>query len=183
MPGSEFDSLLKIYRAIELRVEVLMSSICAPHCRVCLTPCCRIAICREAVESPFLLAVHGAKQAFDPTSGYLGATGCTLGAGRPPVCHAFLCAPILHQQSSDQRRFALQCLGDLTGYLGKRVWLNRHLVEAITDSDLLKANHSSFQQRLATGANVMDVLESYFAHDLALNEREIAQLSVIRKPT
>ena len=122
--------MLAAYRSLELRVEVLMSAACTPFCKVCPTPCCRTAICREAAESPFLLAVHGSRQTFDAKSGYLGATGCKLGAGRPPVCHAFICGRILSEQKSDHRRFALECLGDLIGYLGKRVWLKRLLKPA-----------------------------------------------------
>jgi hypothetical protein len=180
--SGEFESLLEDYRSIELRVEALMSGACAPHCRVCPTPCCRVAICKEAVESPFLLAVHGSEQPFDPTNGYLSATGCTLGAGRPPVCHAYICDRILNHQTSDQQRFALECLGDLVGYMGKRLWLKRHLVEALSDADLLRVNHATFRSRLENAAEVMEILESYFARDRTLDEAEIACLGLIRKP-
>ena len=182
MTDPDFESLLGAYRALELRVEALMSDACTPFCKVCPTPCCRIAICREAAESPFLLAVHGSRQAFDAKRGYLGATGCTLGAGRPPVCHAFICGRILSQQPGEQRRFALECLGDLIGYLGKQVWMKRHLVEALSDTDLRKANRTSFRSRLTTGAAVMDILESYFARDRDLDEAEIDSLAIVRKP-
>jgi hypothetical protein len=183
MTDPDSESLLDAYRALELRVEILMSAACTPFCKVCPTPCCRISICKEAAESPFLLAVHASKQAFDPIRGYLGATGCTLGAGRPPVCHAFICGRILRQQPGEQRRFALECLGDLVGYLGKQVWMKRHLVEALTDADLRKANRTTFLARLTTGAEVMDILESYFARDRDLDEVEIACLALVRKPS
>ena len=182
MTDPDFESLLDLYRTLELRVEALMSDACTPFCKVCPTPCCRIAICKEAAESPFLLAVHGSKQAFDAKRGYLGATGCTLGAGRPPVCHAFICGRILSHQPDEQRRFALECLGDLVGYLGKQVWMKRHLVEALSDADLRKANRTTFHARLTTGAEVMDILESYFDRDRDLDDVEIACLATVRKP-
>lgn len=182
MIDPDFESLLDAYRTLELRVEFLMSETCTPFCRVCPTPCCRIAICKEAAESPFLLAVHGSKQAFDAKRGYLGTTGCTLGAGRPPVCHAFICGRILSHQSDETRRFALECLGDLVGYLGKQVWMKRHLVEALMEADLRKANRTTFQARLTTGAEAMDILESYFKRARDLDEAEIARLAMIRKP-
>jgi hypothetical protein len=182
MTDPDFETLLDAYRNLELRVAILMSAACTPYCKVCPTPCCRIAICKEAAESPFLLAVHGSKQDFDAKRGYLGATGCTLGAGRPPVCHAFICGRILSQQADEQRRFALECLGDLVGYLGKQVWMKRHLVEALSDTDLRKANRTTFQARLTTGAEVMDILESYFNRDDDLDKVEIARLAMIRKP-
>ena len=182
MIDPDFESLLDAYRTLERRVEILMSAACTPFCKVCPHPCCRIAICKEAVDSPFLLAVHGSKQAFDAGRGYLGATGCTLGAGRPPVCHAFICGRILSHQPDEQRRFALECLGDLVGYLGKQVWMKRHLVEALSDADLAKANRTTFQARLTTGAEAMDILESYFNRARDLDEAEIASLAMIRKP-
>jgi hypothetical protein len=182
MTDPDFDFMLEDYRSLELRVEVLMAAACTPSCKVCPTPCCRIAICREAVESPFLRAVHGSKQAFDTHHGYLGAAGCTLGAGRPPVCHAFICGRILSRQAGDQQRFALECLGDLIGYLGKQVWLKRHLVEALSKSDLRKSNKATFKTRLATGAVALDILESYFARDREFEQDELTLLAAIRKP-
>jgi hypothetical protein len=182
MTAADFEPMLAAYRSLELRVEVLMSAACTPFCKVCPTPCCRTAICREAAESPFLLAVHGSRQTFDAKSGYLGATGCKLGAGRPPVCHAFICGRILSEQKSDHRRFALECLGDLIGYLGKRVWLKRHLVEALSEASLAKASSSIFQSRLDTGAGALDILETYFNGKRNLRADEITVLSIIRKP-
>jgi len=145
MIDSEFDSPLERYRSLELRVEVLMSAVCAPLCKVCPTPCCRIAICREVAESSFLLAVHGAVQDFESKRGYLGASGCRLGVGRPPVCHACMCGRIPGSVADGHRRFALECLGDLVGDPGKGVWQKRHLVEALTEPDLRRVSSSTFQ--------------------------------------
>ena len=178
----EFDALLEVYREIELRVGRVMQAVCTPFCRVCPTPCCRTAICREAAESPFLRAVHGSRQAFDPKSGYLGTTGCKLGAGRPPVCHAFICNRIMSQQESDERRYALDVLGDLVGYLGKGVWLKRHLVVALSEADLRKADGVLFRQRLETAATALAVLESYFACERQLTPDEMQILAGIRRP-
>jgi len=182
MTDPEFNALLDDYRGLEARVGSLMQGICTPFCSVCPTPCCRTAICREAEESPFLKAVHGGRQGFDLRFGYLGAHGCKLGTGRPPICHAFLCGRILSQQDGDPRRFALEVLGELVGYLGKKVWLKRHLVEALGDSDLRASNLDLFRKRLATGAGVLAILEAYFAGDRELDAAELRQLARIKKP-
>ena len=182
MTVPDFESMLATYRSLELRVEVLMSAACTPYCAVCPTPCCRTAICREAAESPFLLAVHGSRQAFDAKLGYLGATGCKLGAGRPPVCHAFICGRILSQQESEHHRYALECLGDLVGFLGKQVWLKRHLVEALSEADLEKSNMHRFQSRLDTGSDALVILEKFFSGGQNLEASEITRLAMIRKP-
>lgn len=181
MSDPEFTALLDDYRAIELGVGRLMQAACAPHCSVCPTPCCRTAICREAAESPFLLAVHGGRQAFDLESGYLGAKGCKLGTGRPPLCHAFICNRIMSQQPSDERRRALDVLGEIVGYTGKSVWLKRHLVEAMTDADLRNADRQQFRKRLDTAAAALEVLESYFSRERDFDDAENALLQAIKK--
>jgi hypothetical protein len=181
MNDAEFATLLEDYRAIELGVGRLMQAECAPFCSVCPTPCCRTAICREASESPFLLAVHGNRTAFDPKNGYLSATGCKLGVGRPPICHAFICNRIMSQQPDDERRHALDVLGELIGYIGKKVWLRRQLVEALSDADLRKADAGLFRQRLANAAAVLTLLEGYLGGSQALEASGRALLESVKK--
>lgn len=179
--ASEFNSTLETYRSFELKVSRLMQGICAPYCGVCKTPCCRVGICREAFESPFLLAVHGVGRAFDRTSGYLGGTGCKLTTGRPPLCHSFVCGLIVSNQPSDEHRYALDCLGDLVGFIQTKVWQKRQLVEAMTESDLLNADKAIFDARLVLAEAAYTVLDSFFIHHRALGFHELEILSRIRK--
>ena len=172
--ASEFNSTLESYRSFELKVSRLMQGICAPYCGVCKTPCCRVGICREAFESPFLLAVHGAGQAFNPKSGYLGGTGCKLTTGRPPLCHAFVCGLIVSKQPSDEHRYAL-------GFIQTKVWQKRQLVEAMTESDLLNADKAIFDARLVLAEAAYTVLDSFFTHHRPLGFHELEILSRIRK--
>ena len=178
---SEFNSILETYRSFELKVGKLMQGVCGPFCGVCKTPCCRVDICREAFESPFLLAVHGAKQTFDPKSGYLGCAGCKLTTGRPPLCHAFVCDLIVRNQPSDEHRYALDCLGDLVGFIQTKVWHKRQLIEAMTDTDLRKADKSIFDARLATAEAAFTVLDSFFTGHTSLGLHELKILSPVRK--
>ncbi|WP_367873239.1 hypothetical protein [Luteolibacter sp. Populi] len=177
----EFDALLDDYRLIEQGVARVMQTVCAPFCSVCPTPCCRTAICREAAESPFLLAVHGSRVTFDTKAGYLGPTGCKLGVGRPPICHAFICNRIMSKQRDDEHRYALDVLGELVGYLGKKVWLKRHLVEALDDADLRKADRDLFRTRIATATAALEILEAYLAGERDLKPADFQVLHVIRK--
>ena len=158
-----------------------MQGICGPFCGVCKTPCCRVDICREAFESPFLLAVHGAEQTFDTKSGYLGCTGCKLTTGRPPLCHAFVCDLIVKNQPSDEHRYALDCLGDLVGFIQSKVWQKRQLIEAMTEADLLNSSKGIFDARLETAEAAFTVLESFFTRHCALGFQELTILSRIRK--
>ena len=139
-------------------------------------------ICREAFESPFLLAVHGEVQTFDKKSGYLGCTGCKLTTGRPPLCHAFVCDLIVTNQPSDDHRYALDCLGDLVGFIQSKVWKKRQLIEAMTDADLLDSDKSIFDVRLATAEAAFTVLDSFFTHHRPLGFLELKILTKVRKP-
>ncbi len=159
-----------------------MQGVCGPFCGVCKTPCCRVDICREAFESPFLLAVHGEKQTFDRKSGYLGCTGCKLTTGRPPLCHAFVCDLIVKSQPSDDHRYALDCLGDLVGFIQTKVWQKRQLIEAMTEADLLNSNKTIFDTRLAIAEEAFTVLHAFFTHHQPLGFPELTTLAQVRKP-
>jgi hypothetical protein len=186
MTDLEFHELLENYRCCELRAASLMQKVCAPFCIVCEKTCCRVGICKEAAESPFLLAVQGmrmtAQVAFDTQQGYLGDSGCKLDAGRPPVCHAFVCGTIAKHLASDEHLYALECLGDLVGFIGKKVWRGRQLVEALTANDLRESNITVFQCRLATATSAITILEEFWQHDRKPGPEAMRVLSSIRKP-
>jgi hypothetical protein len=181
MNESKWEKLLDEYRSIELRVGKLMTQICAPYCRVCPTPCCRLDICKEAVESPFLLAVHGAGISFDAKNGYLGCSGCRLKVGRPPICHAFVCDRIMNDQKEDLHRYAIDCVGELMTYIGKRSWRGRQLVEAMTTSDLTQVDTVSLSDRLQDAFAALAILEPYFAESKAWEEHQWRTLLNVRK--
>jgi len=181
MTDTEFTAMLIDYRSFEEKVGRVMQAVCEPFCRVCPTPCCRIDICREAVESPFLLAVHGAKELFDPKKGYLGCTGCRLKSGRPPVCHAFVCDKIFVAQTGDERKYALDCLSDLVGFVGKKVSQGRQMVEAMSETHLRASNLPLFRSRLSTASTALAVLDGYFTHGAELGVGAMEVLAKIRR--
>ena len=181
MIESEWETLLDEYRSIEKRVGTLMSLICAPYCRVCPTPCCRLDICKEAVESPFLLAVHGAGISFHAKDGYLGCSGCRLTVGRPPICHAFVCDRIMNDQQNDLHRYAIDCVGELMTYIGKRAWRGRQLVEAMITSDLAHVDMAMLRDRLQDARSALIILEPYFIESTPWTEQQWRTLLKIRK--
>lgn len=185
MTDAELASMLEDYRSLEQRVSALMQGACAPFCSVCKNPCCRVEICREAAESPFLQAVQRLpsleKSTFDRKSGYLSCTGCTLKAGRPPICHAFVCSLIITSQPSDLHRYALECLGDLVTHIGAKIWLGGHVVETVTDHDVRRINLANFRKRLSQAEAAFDVLQPFFAGSAVLVEHDLQILSAIRK--
>jgi hypothetical protein len=175
-------AILESYRRFEKKVSRVMQGLCAPFCQVCPTPCCRVEICREAFDSPFLRQVHQTTQPFDAKLGYLGCNGCTLTTGRPPICHAFVCDRIMTSQPSDERRYAIDCLGDLVGFLGKRAWRGRHLVEALSDADLGAANIEKFHRQLLTAEAAFLVLHAYLENAQQPSPADLAVLAQIRIP-
>jgi hypothetical protein len=177
----EFHAMLEGYRSLEFRVCELMQKICIPFCSACPTPCCKVCFCREAEESPFLVAVHEARHAFDENLGYLGSRGCRLGVGRPPVCHAFVCSGILNSQPTDAHRYALDCLGELVSFVGKNVWRGRHLVEAPTEDDLRGANAAKFRDRLEIAESALIALKAFFTEDRNLQPEELRVLALVKK--
>ena len=181
MIKSEWENLLDEYRSIENRVGKLMSQICAPYCRVCPSPCCRLDICKEAVESPFLLAVHGAGISFDAKKGYLGCNGCQLTVGRPPICHAFVCDRIMNDQKDDLHRYAIDCVGELMTYIGKRAWRGRQLVEAMITSDLAQIERAMLRDRLQDARDALSILEPYFTESKSWTELQWKTLLKVRK--
>jgi hypothetical protein len=182
MPRPEIHSVLDQYRHLEARAASLIQGVCGQLCRNCAATCCRVGICREALQSPFLRAVQGTSADFDVRLGFRDCNGCTLQAGRPPVCHAYLCHRILAGQPDDARRYAIECLGDLVGFMGAGVWRGRHLVEALTDSDLHASNMAVFLSRMMTAATALGLLDAALNHGAKLNARELGVLALIRKP-
>lgn len=177
----EYHALLDDYRSLELRASELMHKICMPFCRVCPTPCCKVSFCREASESPFLAAIHGGKPEFDDNLGYLGSNGCKMGAGRPPVCHAFVCSRILDAQPTDMHRYALECLGDLVGFVGKKVWRGKHLVEAPTADDLHDSNPVRFRDQMEIAEAALLALNAFFNQGQKMQTEELRVLSQVKK--
>ena len=185
MTDPDFHWMLEAYRSFEKRVSELMQGACAPFCSVCKTPCCRVEICREADESPFLQAVQNVpalpKTTFDKKTGYLGCTGCSLKVGRPPICHAFVCSLIITSQPSEMHRYTLECLGDLVTYIGAKVWRKRHLVETVTHEHVMQADIGEFRTRLEKAEAALVVVREFFLNAVSPDEEGMRVLGMIRK--
>lgn len=181
--SDEMRTILEEYRSLELRVGSLMRCICLPFCQTCATPCCRVEICREAFESPFLKSIESAVPRFDESRGYLGAAGCLLKAGRPTLCHAFVCDRIMNSQSDAVHRYALRCLGDLMSYVGRKVWRGRHPSAATMPDELSAMNVGRFRKRMVSAEAALEILDDLFTRNRSLGCAEFDTLAAIRKPT
>ncbi len=180
---SGIQPIQKEYGHFELRVQKVMNLCAEPFCSLCQSCCCQHVICEESVLSPFLLGVH--KQ-FPPTDlfcdtyGWLSTRGCTLTAGRPPVCYEFLCDVMMTNLPNDDTRYALRTLGMLVTHLGRNALGGRHLVE-LSEDDLDRVRLDRFTKRLQECRRVFDDLEHFFSSGmLSTDARE--RMSKVCRP-
>lgn len=144
------------YIALELAVQGPMLELCAASCSVCKTPCCREVFCRESRESAFLRLVVARAEAsgYRADVGWLGAEGCRLAFGRPPVCYEFLCQRILDGLEDDVARRAALRLGKIIPDVGRQALGRAHLVEleedklSLIDEDIMRERIASARERL-----------------------------------
>ena len=137
-----------------------MQQVCTPFCASCKAACCRPVYCRESLESPFLAEVYrrfapGAH--WDAALGWLTPAGCSLGAGRPPVCYEFLCRTILDAQPSPRARSGLESLARLLTDAGRHAAGRHHLVEL---TDLSRINVGRLTRHLAQARSTRDGLQT-----------------------
>lgn len=157
----EIISLLQRYGAFEQRVRRWTEKWCRPYCSVCRHVCCRVHFCEETRQSVFLAKVsrHFSRQSvFSPLHGWLGQQGCTLVAGRPPVCYEFICRPMVDAVAVDSlHHHALLVASMVLTHVGGRAIGRRHVVEATQSTDLKRINQKRFLLRLDRAEAAFDL--------------------------
>lgn len=151
MAKSQLELVVKQYADLERRVQRLMNAACASTCAACAKVCCRPEMCRESLESPFLIMVRtsGSNGTFwNKSRGWLGPKGCRLHAGRPPVCYEFLCQDILANQPDENSRTQLKALAYVLTQMGRRALGSDHLVEIMTQERLARLGTQRLAVRL-----------------------------------
>ena len=158
----DLSEIISIYGKLEQELQQRMSARCAGFCARCNSPCCRIDFCLEALESPFLQKVRNRfapSATWDSKTGWLREDGCGLAAGRPPVCHEFICRWISERQPDEAHRRALQQLGMILTQAGKNAFGKRQLVEL---NDLERLNYNRLARQLAQGYSVLSRLDGFW---------------------
>ena len=148
----DIPTLVDRYGRFERQVREQMERRCRPQCSQCRRVCCRIHFCTESRESVFLDRVvrrFSPDASWDPLHGWLSSGGCSLVAGRPPVCYEFICRDISDALSSGpDRGHALRTLGMLLTHVGKSAVGGRHLVTATGEAQLNRIRPDRFMARL-----------------------------------
>ena len=177
-----FKNLIEEYATLERSVQELVSAQCRKACELCTACCCRADLCEEALESPFLRAVHGRSELDSDRYGFLTENGCGLKIGRPPVCYEFFCDELMATQPDDLHRDVLLVLGRLPTYAGENAHGEEHLVEIMQAEDL---EHLAFQRLEKQFQNAREALDCIcaFYNEGALPEHFHRALSRITVAT
>ena len=142
-----------------------MRSACSPTCSSCYKICCRPKMCQESLDSPFLVLVRNASKqrtAWKKEQGWLGAKGCRLNLGRPPVCYEFLCQDILDNQPDENARSQLKALARLLTQAGQRALGGDHIVEIMTMERLARVKPGRMAARFDLAEERLAGQESFW---------------------
>jgi len=158
----QLKNLIEEYTELEREVQELVSAQCRVVCRFCTTCCCRADLCEEALESPFLCAVHDRSELESDRYGFLTETGCGLEIGRPPVCYEFFCDELMAAQPDDLHRDVLRILGRLPSYAGENAHSDTHLVEIMQAEDLEHLAFRRLENQLQTAREALDCIYAFY---------------------
>ncbi len=154
--------ILENYTELEREVQVLVSAQCRDICALCTACCCRADLCEEALESPFLCAVHGRDELESDGYGFLTETGCGLEIGRPPICYEFFCSELLEAQPDAVHRKVLKILGRLPAYAGENASGEAHLVEIMQAEQLEHLAFQRLETQLQNARDALDVILAFY---------------------
>ncbi len=163
----QLDHILEDYAAFEREVIEFTAELFNPWCSTCKEVCCKADYCHENLDSAFLSLIrhrYFPHTAFSVGQGWFTETGCALTAGRPPVCHEFLCNRILGSHPRPLVRYAVNVLSKLITHIGWRAAGRNHLVEIMDPSDLSAIKSNAIDRRLGEARGAFQVVKSILAH-------------------
>lgn len=154
--------LLEEYAELEREVQELVTAQCREVCGLCASCCCRTDLCEEALESPFLCALHGREDLDSDRYGFLTERGCGLEIGRPPVCYEFFCDELMAAQPDALHRKVLLVLGRLPAYAGENAHGDAHLVEVMQEEELEHLAFHRLEKQLQNTREALDGIRAFY---------------------
>jgi hypothetical protein len=158
----ELKHLIEEYTELEREVQELVSAQCREGCELCTACCCRADLCEEALESPFLCAVHGKDELDSDRYGFLTEIGCALKIGRPPVCYEFFCDELMAAQPDALHREVLLVLGRLPAYAGENAHGEEHLVEIMQEEELEHLAFQRLEKQMENSREALDCIRAFY---------------------
>lgn len=147
------EQLAEAYAQVEERMHRLIAGLSARHCSVCRTPCCKPMHCSSLLSSPWLRLVaaqRGVK--IDKTCEevhFLGEAGCTLPAGRPIQCTAYVCPELEWLITDPLERFVYQVLTGIPAAVVRCIAREYDLTEVADLSCLTKPQRKKLMTTLS----------------------------------
>jgi hypothetical protein len=140
-----------LYVVLETFTREANRVVCNHYCGRCISFCCKEEICRETMESTWLMLVlrrsgHRISD-YSRSTGWVGFSGCRLKAGRPPVCYEFLCNGVIKQLESADKLFLKQ-ISQTLSIAGSRALGTKHVVDLSCNDLLTRANHERLYNRI-----------------------------------
>ena len=130
-----------------------MRRLCEPFCEKCSDYCCTEDICRESIDSAWLMLVwdiSGSRiSQYNETDGWLSSSGCRLAVGRPPVCYEYLCTDILNSCRGCSFLGNLKQLSKLLSITGTKSLGHKHLVTLSTEDIATRLNPTKLSTRIS----------------------------------
>ena len=154
--------LIEEYAELERGVQELVSAQCRAGCELCTACCCRADLCEEALESPFLRAVHGRDALESDRYGFLTETGCSLEIGRPPVCYEFFCDELQAAQPDALYRHVLLVLGRLPAHAGRNAHGDAHWVEIMQEEELEHLAFQRLEKQLQECFQALEMIRTFY---------------------
>ncbi|QHI69728.1 hypothetical protein [Tichowtungia aerotolerans] len=158
----KLENLLTQYSELESAAQELVNEQCCTLCSYCTQVCCRADICEEAIESPFLRLLHQREVLDSDRYGFLCETGCSLPAGRPPVCLEYFCDDQLYHQPDETHAKVLRTLGALVAHAGRNATGETHLVEIMQADQLEELAFQRLQKQFDESFLALELIRRFY---------------------
>ena len=160
----DLSQLALAYGRLEVRLHDAIDVMSQMHCAQCPTPCCESRHCSDIAESPWLLSVAKAMGADIPAGdsgeglSFLGARGCTLPAGRPIQCTAYVCDRLSLTLGDPVDAFLYHALSSVLPFVVRRIHGQLDLTDLEDPDDLTAGRRGRLLRRIDTAHQCLDAV-------------------------
>jgi hypothetical protein len=133
------ETLADNYIALAKDLHIFISEMSGAMCAACTAPCCTPDHCNSLAPSAWLRFVAeraGTTISNTAPLNFLSPTGCTLPAGRPIQCTAYLCDQLALNIRDPIDRFAYQIASDALPHVARHLTRTRDLTDIEDLSEL-----------------------------------------------
>ena len=155
------EELIDAYISLEKRIHAFISGISGPVCGDCDTPCCEPRHCSDSDDSAWLQAIRARLAVGEAVTNenemcFLGETGCTLPAGRPIICTAYICDDLhIDLHDTPEKNFLYQVASSLLNTVVRRIAGDLDLTELESLDTLTPRRRTKLLARIESAGECM----------------------------